>query len=132
MQINRSQITQNLLNTLAFVKSKLQRTQVPKASPQTPQTPQTPQYGQVPLPLPQLDDNKKLILMFLIVSMTTALILPKVIAGIKVSTARPAITSTAKPAITINLPNNKTANRIFWLLVSAAVIAAITEKDWRK
>lgn len=126
MQINRSKITENILNTLAFVKSKLQTRQVPTAPPQI------PQYGQVPLPLPKLGDTKKLILMFLVVSITTALILPKVIAGIKVSTARPAITSTAKPAITINLPNNKTANRIFWLLVSAAVIAAITEKDWRK
>lgn len=126
MQINRSQITPNLLNTLAFVKSKLQTRQVPKASPQTPQS---PQYGQVPLPLAQLDDNKKLILMFLVVSMTTALILPKVIAGIKLSQVS---TTRSQPAITITLPNNKTANRIFWLLVSAAVIAAITEKDWRK
>jgi len=126
MQINRSQITQNILNSLAFVRSKLQTTQVPKAPPQTPQT---PQYAQVPLPLPKLGDKKKLILMFFVASMTTALILPKVIAGIKVSkvsTARP------KPAITLTLLNNKTANRIFWLLVSAAVIAAITEKDWRK
>lgn len=123
MQINRSQITQNLLNTLAFVKSKLQTPPAPKALPQT------SQYGQVPLPLPKLDDNKKLILMFLVASITTALILPKVIAGIKVSKVS---TTRPKPAITINLPNNKTANRIFWLLVSAAVIAAITEKDWRK
>jgi len=123
MQINRSQITENILNTLAFVKSKLQTSQVPKAPPQT------PQYGQVPLPLPKLDDRKKLILMFLVASIITALILPRVISGIKVSkvsTARP------KPAITLTLPKNKTVNRIFWLLVSAAVIAAITEKDWRK
>jgi hypothetical protein len=126
MQINRSKITQNLLNTLTFVKSKLQTRQVPKASPQTPQT---PQYGQVPLPLAQLDDNKKLILMFLVVSIITALILLKVIAGIKLSQVS---TTRSQPAITITLPNNKTANRIFWLLVSAAVIAAITEKDWRK
>lgn len=118
MQINRSQITEIILNSLALVKSKLQPPPVPKAPPQI------SQYGQMPLPLPKLGDTKKLILMFLVASITTALILPKVIAGIKVSTAR--------PAITMNLPNNKTVNKIFWLLVSAGVIAAITEKDWRK
>ena len=123
MQINRSKITQSLLSTLAFVKSKLQTKQVPKAPPQT------PQYGQIPLPVPTLGDKKKLILMFLVASITTALILPKVISGIKVSKVS---TTRPKPAIKISLPNNKTANRIFGVLVSAAVIAAITEKDWRK
>ena len=66
-------------------------------------------------------------MMFVVASITTALMLPKVIGGIKVSKV-----SAARPAIKINLPNNKTANRIFGLLVSAAVIASITEKDWRK
>lgn len=117
MQINRSKIAGIVLKAVSFVKSKLQKLQAPTPA-------QTPQYGQVPLPRPKLGDTKKLILMFLVASITTALILPKIIAGIKVSTAG--------PGITINLPNNKTANRVFWLLVSAAVIAAITEKDWRK
>lgn len=121
MPINRSQqITENILHALAFVKSKLATPRVPKAPPQI------PQYGQVPLPLPllKLGDTTKLITMFLVASIATALILPRVIGGIKVPTAR--------PAIAMNLPNHKTANRIFWVLVSAAAIAAITEKDWRK
>ena len=118
MQINRSQITQNILQALAFVRSKLPR---PKASVQT------PRYGQIPLPVPRLGDNKKLIMMFVVTSITTAVMLPKVIGGIKVSKV-----SAARPAIKINLPKNKTVTRIFGLLVSVAVIAAITEKDWRK
>lgn len=97
MQINRSPITQNILNSLAFVKSKLQTPQAP---------PQTPQYGQVQLPLPKLEERKKLILMFVAVSITTALILPEVIRGIKVLPTR--------PAITMNLLNNKAASRICW------------------
>ncbi|MEG3904807.1 hypothetical protein QUB19_23655 [Microcoleus sp. B4-C5] len=120
MPINRSQITDNILHTLAFIKSKLATPRVPKAPAPA------PQYGQVPLPLPlpQLGDTTKLIVLFLVASITTALMLPRVIGGIKVSTAR--------PAITMNLGNQKTVNRIFWVLVSAAAIAAITEKDWRK
>ncbi|MEG4916319.1 hypothetical protein [Microcoleus sp. B7-D4] len=120
MPLNRSQTTENILHTLAFVKSKLATRRVPKAPAALPPDRQVP----LPLPLPKLGDTTKLILMFLVASITTALILPRVIGGIKVSTAR--------PAITMNLPNNKTVNRIFWVLVSAAVIAAITEKDWRK
>ena len=123
MHVNHSKITQNLLKTLAFVKSKLQTKQVPKAPPQI------LQYGQIPLPVPTLGDKKKLILMFLVASITTALILPKIIGGIKVSKVS---TTRPKPAIKISLPNNKIANRIFGVLVGAAVIAAITEKDWRK
>ena len=120
MPINRSQITDNILHPLAFVKSKLATPRVPKAPQATQQDAQVP----LPLSLPKIGDTTKLIVMFFVVSITTALILPRVIGGIKVSTAR--------PAITMNLPNNKTVNRIFWVLVSAAVIAAITEKDWRK
>lgn len=120
MPINRSQITDNILHTLAFIKSKLATSRVPKAPAPTPPDAQVP----LPLPLPKLGETTKLIVMFLVASITTALILPRVIGGIKVSTAR--------PTITINVANNKTANRIFWVLVSAAVIAAITEKDWRK
>ncbi|MEG4535383.1 hypothetical protein [Microcoleus sp. D2_18a_D3] len=120
MQINRSKITQDILNALAFVRLKLPTLKAPKAPAPT------PQYGQVPLPLPlpKLGDTTKLIVLFLVASITTALMLPRVIGGIKVSTAR--------PAITMNLANHKTVNRIFWVLVSAAAIAAITEKDWRK
>lgn len=121
MQIDRSKITENILKAVTFVRSKLQKPQVPSSPPQT------PQYGQLPLPLPKLGDTQKLILMFLVASITTALILPLIIGEIKVSKV-----SNASPAIRINLPNNKTANRVFGVLVSAAVIAAITEKDWRK
>ncbi|MCC3595787.1 MULTISPECIES: hypothetical protein [unclassified Microcoleus] len=116
-QIDRSKIAEIVLKAVTFVKSKLQKLQAPTPAP-------TPQYGQVPLPLPKLRNTQKLILMFLVASITTALILPQIIGRIKVSNAR--------PAIRINLPNNKTANRVFGVLVSAAVIAAITEKDWRK
>jgi hypothetical protein len=119
-QINRSKIAGIALKAVTFVKSKLQK-------PPAPTPAQTPQCRQVPLPPPKLGDTKKLILMLVAVSITTASFLPQIIGGIKVSKA-----STARLAITIKLPNNKTASRIFWLAVSAAVIAAITEKDWRK
>lgn len=116
-QINRSKIAGIILKAVALVKLKLQKLQAPPPAP-------TQKYGQVPLPLPKLGNTTKLIVMFLVASITTALMLPRVIGGIKVSTAR--------PAITMKLPNHRTVNRIFWLLVSAAAIAAITEKDWRK
>jgi hypothetical protein len=119
-QINRSKIAGIALKAVTFVKSKL-----PKPPAQTPA--QTPQCRQVSLPPPKLGDTKKLILMFVAVSITTASIVPQIIGGIKVSK-----TATARPAITIKLPKNKTVNRVFWVAVSAAVIAAITEKDWRK
>lgn len=124
MQINHQQITRNILNSAGLVKAQILAKVAAKFSkpPVAPATPQS-QYGQVPLPLLQLGDRKKLIVMFIVVAIATAFVLPGVIRGMKVSTAR--------PGITINLAKNKTLNRMFWVLVSAAVIAGITEKDWR-